>query len=282
MQKVRYRVAIMSGKGGVGKSSVCAQLAWTLAAVQGLRVGVLDIDICGPSMPKMMGVEGEPVHPSNYGWCPVFADEDLCVISIGFLLDSDDAAVIWQGGKKDGMILQFLKDVDWPELDVLLIDTPPGTSDEHMALMHHLKNHLDGVIMVTTPQEVALADVRKEFNFLKKVQVPVIGVVENMNGFHCPSCKVCNRRSRNIIATLIFFVKQKDSVIFPVTSGGATRLCENLNVPLLCSMPLDPRLLQCCENGQAIVEVHPESPISELYEQLATKTMNHLLSLKRP
>ena len=178
----------------------------------------MDIDVCGPSVPKIMGVEGEQIHRSNAGWSPVFVQENLGVMSIGFMLPDPDEAVIWRGPKKNGklffsffllvalsliptfhcstisgLIKQFLRDVNWGDLDYLVIDTPPGTSDEHLSIVQLLKpTGIDGAIVVTTPQEVALADVRKEINFCQKVGIPILGLVENMSGFVCPNCHVRN------------------------------------------------------------------------------------------
>jgi Mrp family chromosome partitioning ATPase len=187
---VKHKILVLSGKGGVGtfsllfavalisranilncfqgKSTVSAQLAFALAK-QGKQVGLLDVDICGPSIPRMLGLVGQEVHQSASGWSPVYVDDNLGVMSIGFMLPSSDDAVIWRGPRKNGLIKQFLTDVDWGELDYLIVDTPPGTSDEHISIVQYLKTaQVDGAIIVTTPQEVAMADVRKEINFCKK------------------------------------------------------------------------------------------------------------------
>jgi Mrp family chromosome partitioning ATPase len=165
---VKHKILVLSGKGGVGKSTVSAQLAFALAA-KGLEIGLLDVDICGPSIPQMLGLVGEEVHQSASGWSPVYIQDNLGVMSIGFMLPSNDDAIIWRGPRKNGLIKQFLTDVDWGELDYLIIDTPPGTSDEHISIVQYLKaTNVDGAIIVTTPQEVAMADVRKEINFCKK------------------------------------------------------------------------------------------------------------------
>ncbi len=174
----------------MGKSTFSAQLSYALSAME-KQVGLLDIDICGPSVPKLMGLEGQQVHQSGAGWSPVYVEENLAVMSIGFLLDNPDDAVIWRGPKKNGLIKQFLRDVEWGALDFLVVDTPPGTSDEHLSITQYLKaTHPDGAVVVTTPQELSLADVRKEINFCRKVGLPILGVVENMSGFVCPKCKV--------------------------------------------------------------------------------------------
>lgn len=196
LAKVRRKVLVLSGKGGVGKSTMSAQLGFALAA-RGLRVGLLDVDICGPSIPQMLGLRGQSVHRSASGWSPVYVqqgcadggegegDVELGVMSVGFMTPSDDDALIWRGPRKNGLIKQFLSDVDWGELDFLLIDTPPGTSDEHISLVQLLGKTLgpgDGAVVVSTPQEVAMLDVRKELSFCAKTKLRVLGVVENMAG----------------------------------------------------------------------------------------------------
>jgi len=193
---VQHTILVLSGKGGVGKSSVAVQLAQGLV-LAGKRVGLLDIDLCGPSVPTMLGLRGAKVHQSSQGWVPVYADETqrLAVMSIGFLLAKEDDAVVWRGPKKTAMIRQFLTDVQWGYLDYLIVDTPPGTSDEHISIVESLRDHNpDGAVLVTTPQAVALADVRKELNFCRKVGLEILGVVENMSGFVCPHCAVRKTR----------------------------------------------------------------------------------------
>ena len=143
--------------------------------MQGKQVGLLDIDICGPSIPRMLGLEGHEVHQSASGWSPVYVDDNLGVMSIGFMLPSKDDAVIWRGPRKNGLIKQFLTDVMWNDLDYLIIDTPPGTSDEHISIVQYLKStRIDGAIVVTTPQEVSMADVRKELNFCRKTGMYIV------------------------------------------------------------------------------------------------------------
>ncbi|XP_058013676.1 cytosolic Fe-S cluster assembly factor NUBP1 isoform X2 [Ahaetulla prasina] len=242
MKAVKHKLLVLSGKGGVGKSTFTALLAHGLAEDETTQVAVLDIDICGPSIPKIMGLEGEQVHQSGSGWSPVYVEENLGVMSVGFLLSSPDDAVIWRGPKKNGMIKQFLRDVDWGEIDYLIVDTPPGTSDEHISIVQFLSSaRVDGAVVITTPQEVALQDVRKEISFCRKVKLPVIGVVENMSCFVCPKCK-------------------KESQIFPLTTGGAEMMCRTLNVPLLGKMPLDPQIGKCCDRGHSFLAEAPFSP----------------------
>jgi len=221
MSLIKHTVLVLSGKGGVGKSTFAAQLAFSLAA-SGKHVGVLDVDITGPSIPRMLGLVGASVHKSGSGWSPVYVEDNLCVMSIGFMLPDDDAAIVWRGPKKNGLIKQFLTDVIWEELDYLIIDTPPGTSDEHISIIQYLKKaNVHGAVVVTTPQEVSLSDVRKEINFCKKTNTPVLGVIENMSGFVCPGCKC-------------------ESQIFPPVTGGAAKMCQDMSVPLLSQVPLEP------------------------------------------
>lgn len=243
LASVKHKILVISGKGGVGKSTVTSLLGHALAAKDSDRnIGILDIDICGPSQPRVMGVHGEQVHNSGSGWSPVYVSDNLSLMSIGFLLGSPDDAIIWRGPKKNGMIKQFLSEVDWGQLDYLLIDTPPGTSDEHLSAVSYLsKADLTGAIVVTTPQEVALLDVRKEIEFCKKVKIPVLGVVENMSLFVCPNCNA-------------------KSEIFPAVTGGAPQMCSDMKVNLLGSLPLDPILARCCDEGKNFVEELPESP----------------------
>ncbi|NXM87020.1 NUP1A factor, partial [Oenanthe oenanthe] len=254
---VRHTVLVLSGKGGVGKSTFSALLAHGLAADETKQVALLDIDICGPSIPKMMGLEGEQVHQSGSGWSPVYVEENLGVMSVGFLLSSPDDAVIWRGPKKNGLIKQFLRDVDWGEVDYLIVDTPPGTSDEHLSIVQYLSaTHIDGAVIVTTPQEVSLQDVRKEINFCRKVKLPIIGVVENMSGFVCPKCK-------------------NESQIFPPTTGGAEKMCQNLSVSLLGKVPLDPQIGKSCDRGQSFLAEAPESPATLSYRKIIQRIQEY-------
>jgi len=164
--------------------------------------------------------------------------------------------VIWRGPKKNGLIKQFLRDVDWGELEYLLVDTPPGTSDEHLSIVQYLSTSgVDGAVIITTPQEVALLDVRKEINFCRKVGLPIIGVIENMSGFVCPSC-------------------QHESQIFPPTTGGAAKLCQDMDLALLGRLPLDPRIGQSCDEGRSFLDV--ASPATEAFVSITDKIVASL------
>uniref|UniRef100_F7HVZ3 Cytosolic Fe-S cluster assembly factor NUBP1 n=1 Tax=Callithrix jacchus TaxID=9483 RepID=F7HVZ3_CALJA len=242
MKTVKHKILVLSGKGGVGKSTFSAHLAHGLAEDENTQTALLDVDICGPSIPKIMGLEGEQYMEDNLG-----------VMSVGFLLSSPDDAVIWRGPKKNGMIKQFLRDVDWGEVDYLIVDTPPGTSDEHLSVVQYLAAaHIDGAVIITTPQEVSLQDVRKEISFCRKVKLPIIGVVENMSGFLCPKCK-------------------KESQIFPPTTGGAELMCKDLEVPLLGRVPLDPLIGKNCDKGQSFLIDAPDSPATLAYRSIIQK-----------
>ncbi|XP_030765852.1 cytosolic Fe-S cluster assembly factor NUBP1 homolog [Sitophilus oryzae] len=251
LESVKNKILILSGKGGVGKSTVTALLSRALAARDNdQNIAVLDIDICGPSQPRVLGVADEQVHQSGSGWSPVYVDDNLSVMSIGFLLSSPDDAIIWRGPKKNGMIRQFLSEVDWGKLDYLLMDTPPGTSDEHLSAVTYLSQaNLTGAVIVTTPQEVALLDVRKEIDFCRKTSINILGVIENMSKFICPCC-------------------QKESEVFPANTGGAERMCNELNVPFLGSLPLDPKVTRCCDEGRNFIEEVPDSPVIKSLDKI--------------
>ncbi|KAF8962812.1 cytosolic Fe-S cluster assembly factor nbp35 [Entomortierella lignicola] len=253
MGTVKHKILVLSGKGGVGKSSFTTQLSFALSHDEETQVGVMDIDICGPSIPKMFGLDGEQIHQSNSGWSPVYVTDNLGVMSIGFILQDADDAIIWRGPKKNGLIKQFLKDVDWGDLDYLVVDTPPGTSDEHLSVVQYLKETgITGAILITTPQEVALQDVRKEIDFCRKVKIPIIGVVENMAGFVCPNCK-------------------GESVIFAPTTGGAKKMAADTNVRFLGSIPLDPRIGKSCDQGLSFLEEYPDSPATKAYQDIISE-----------
>ncbi|KAK9374595.1 P-loop containing nucleoside triphosphate hydrolase protein [Lipomyces chichibuensis] len=234
LSQIRHIVLVLSGKGGVGKSSITTQLALSLVQL-GHSVGVLDIDLTGPSLPRMFGLESKKIHQSSQGWVPVYTDASkrLCVMSIGFLLKDRGDSVVWRGPKKSAMIRQFVRDVVWGELDYLLIDTPPGTSDEHIAIAEQLRDAKpDGAVLVTTPQAVATADVRKELSFCRKVGFDVLGVVENMSGFICPHCAECSH-------------------IF--SKGGGEELAKQYDVPFLGAVPIDPQFVLLIEEQHAAV-----------------------------
>ena len=186
MEKVKHKIMVMSGKGGVGKTTVAANLAFALG-MRGLDVGLMDADIHGPDIPKILGIEDKRPESSGGKISPILVTPRLKTMSIGFLLPDRDSAVIWRGPMKMNAIRQFLSDVDWGELDYMVVDLPPGTGDEPLSVAQLIKD-VDGAIIVTTPQDIALLDSRKAVNFSGVLKVPVIGIIENMSGFTCPYC----------------------------------------------------------------------------------------------
>ena len=233
-------------------------LAHGFASDPETQVGIMDTDICGPSIPRMMGVEAETIHVSNAGWSPVWVLDNLSVMSVQFMLPNPDDAVIWRGPKKNGLIKQFLKDVEWGALDVLFVDTPPGTSDEHLSVNSFLQEcGVDGAVVVTGPQAVSLLDVRKELDFCRKAGIRIIGLVENMSGFVCPRCT-------------------HETDIFASTTGGARRLAEEKGIPYLGRVPLDPRIGMACDYGESFLDTFPDSPACAALRDVVQRVKDEL------
>ena len=220
----------------------------------------------------MMNLEGEEVHQSNAGWSPVYVQDNLGVMSIGFMLPNPDDAIVWRGPRKNALIKQFLRDVDWGELDYLIIDSPPGTSDEHISLAQYLSlsDEVDGAIILTTPQEVSIIDVKKEINFCKKVGIKIIGVVENMSYLAMPLTEVKIQDPENgnksssaqdlINSKFQEFLKKERlescvacAHVFPPTKGGAEKMAKDMNVPFLGKIPLDTKVALAAEKGESIL-----------------------------
>jgi len=241
---IRRKIVVLSGKGGVGKSTVAVNLA-TALMMSGKHVGLLDVDIHGPSIPTMLGLEGETISGCEDGLLPIELG-DMKVMSLGFLLRNQDDAVIWRGPLKMGVIKQFLKDVVWGELDYLIIDSPPGTGDEPLSVCQ-LIGALDGAVIVTTPQRVAVVDVRKAITFCRQLHVPVLGVVENMSGFACPKCGEVTQ-------------------ILP--SGGGKRIAEDMQVPFLGSIPMDPKIAEACDSGRAFIHHYATTLTAEIMRNI--------------
>jgi len=210
-------------------------------------------------MPKMMGVESETIHISSAGWSPVYVLDNLSLMSIQFMLPNRDDAIIWRGAKKNGLIKQFLRDVDWGDLDFLLCDTPPGTSDEHLSVLQLLKESgIDGAVVVTTPQEVALLDVRREIQFCQKTGIKILGLVENMSGFVCPNC---THESQIFQASeLPSSIWQTRVLINLLATGGGRALAKEMGIPFLGSVPLDPRIGMACDYGESFFDSYADSP----------------------
>ena len=276
LSNIHHIILVLSGKGGVGKSTVASQLAFTLASSkEEYSVGLLDIDICGPSIPRMVGVLGQEIHKSGSGWSPVYAHPNLAVMSISFLLQDLDSAVVWRGPRKNGMIEQFLTETDWSNgedeyMDYLIIDTPPGTSDEHISIVQFLQN-LPSVhaLVVTTPEEISMADVRKELNFCKKTNLNVLGIIENMSTsissfsqlkFQNDKEDCTNEVRKKLSEVYPELLSMNISLdVIPTFGDGPKGMAEKFNVPYLGSIPLDTNLLKSCENGQCFVENYKDS-----------------------
>jgi len=248
--RIKHKVLVLSGKGGVGKSTVAVNFAVSLM-LAGKHVGLLDIDIHGPSVPKMLGLEGIPMQSEAGNMVPVELG-DLKVVSIGFLLQNQDDAVIWRGPMKMGVIKQFLQDVEWGELDYLIVDAPPGTGDEPLSICQ-LIDDSDGAVIVTTPQDVSLAAVRRSITFCRRLNLPVIGVVENMSGFICPHC---------------------GERIELFKSGGGARMAEEMGTPFLGSIPIDPAIGESCDSGNPYVRDFRETETAKAFEKIIIPVLN--------
>ncbi len=251
LSKIKHKVVVLSGKGGVGKTTVAVNLAMSLS-VLGKRIGLLDIDIHGPSVPKMLSLQGRTLQGKDETLYPVMLGENLKVISIGFLLKSEDDAVIWRGPMKMGVIKQFLKDVEWGELDYLIVDSPPGTGDEPLSICQLIEN-ADGAIIVTTPQDIAILSVRKSIKFCRELNLPILGVVENMAGLICPHCQ------------------QRIDVF---KSGGGKKMAQDMKVPFLGSIPIDPRIVDSCDDGTPYVYKYAKSETATAFGPMVKAIMN--------
>jgi ATP-binding protein involved in chromosome partitioning len=244
MAKVKHKIMVMSGKGGVGKTTVAANLAFALG-MSGLDVGLMDADIHGPNVPMILGIEDKRPEVSEEKITPISVTPRLKTISIGFLLPNRDSSVIWRGPMKMNAIRQFLSDVEWGELDYMVVDLPPGTGDEPLSAVQLMKK-VDGAIIVTTPQDIALLDSRKAVNFSRVLKVPVIGIIENMSGFVCPHCG-------------------KEINIFKY--GGGERAASELGVPFLGRVPLDPGMVEAADSGTPFV-MQKESKVRVAFEHI--------------
>jgi Mrp family chromosome partitioning ATPase len=248
LKDVKHKIAVMSGKGGVGKSTVATNLAIALAS-KGKKVGLLDMDLTGPNIPKMLGVEDERLMGSEEGILPIKVMENLHVISSAYMLPHKEMAIIWRGPMKIGAIQQLLSDVVWGTLDYLIIDLPPGTSDEPLSVAQSIPES-EGAIIVTTPQEVSLLDIYKSLNFAEKLKMPILGIVENMSGFACPHCG-------------------KTSNIFKV--GGGKAAAERYKVPFLGAIPIDPKIVEDSDAGKPFVAQDPDSEAAKAFYRLVEK-----------
>ncbi|HZD42888.1 MAG TPA: Mrp/NBP35 family ATP-binding protein, partial [Methanomicrobiales archaeon] len=227
---VKHVILVLSGKGGVGKSTVAVNLATALSN-HGYKVGLADLDIHGPNIPSMLGVEKEQLGVLGNKIEPIRVTGNLAVISMAFLLPRQDVTIIWRGPMKMAAIRQFLEDVDWEDLDYLIVDLPPGTGDEALSIIQ-LAPHITGAVIVTTPQDVATIDARKAVRFIQKMDLKVLGIIENMSGMVCPHCG-------------------KDIDLFG--RGGGKRAADELEVPFLGTIPVDPEMRKAADEGRPFI-----------------------------
>ena len=239
-------IIVMSGKGGVGKSTISANLAVSLS-LNGYNVGLLDADLTSPSIPRLLGLSGN-IEVEENQLVPISYSDKLKVLSTGFLAPSSDHAIVWRGGMKMGAIRQFINETKWGALDFIVVDLPPGTGDEPLSISQDLKP--DGALIVTTPQEVALVSARKSIDFAHKLEVPIIGLVENMSGYTCPNC-----------GTQVDIFK----------SGGGERSAKELDVPFICRIPLDPTICESGDNSKPISENGAEATCASEGSNLITQ-----------
>jgi len=250
--RIKNKLIVMSGKGGVGKSSVATYLSLALAR-KGFQVGLMDIDLHGPSIPKMLGLHGVLNITADQQIVPHQYRPNLKVVSIESMLEDTDSAVIWRGPLKHGVIQQFLAECNWGDLDYLVIDCPPGTGDEALSIARLIPDA--SAVIVTTPQEVALADVRKSINFCRKVDLAIAGLVENMSGLFCPHC-------------------QEFIPIF--STGGGLKTSEKMKIPYLGALPFDPKVVEGGDLGRPVTEGDDESPFTKAVLEFADAVLSRL------
>ncbi len=251
MKGIKHKIVVLSGKGGVGKTTVAANLA-TSFAKRGKSTGILDVDIYGPNVPKLLGLEGQ--HPEVKGETlePVPGPLGMKVMSMGFLLQKSDDAVAWRGPLVAKAISQFLTDLAWGDLDVMVVDLPPGTGDEILSILQLIPN-IDGVVIVSTPQEVAVLDARRAIQLVERMGVPVLGIVENMSEFVCPKCG----ESYKIFG-----------------EGAAMKASEEYGIDHLGTLPLDPRVISLSDEGTPFVIEEPDSKVSRAFSNLVDRLAN--------
>jgi len=260
MSKVKHKIAVISGKGGVGKSTVTVNLAAAFTMHGHTNsVGILDADIHGPSVPKIIGLEGQRLQAGPPGIFPAIGSLGIRVVSMEFLLPDENAPVIWRGPLKMTAIRQFLSDIVWGDLDFLLIDLPPGTGDEPLSVAQLLPE-MDGVVIVTIPSEVSQIVVKKAITFSRRLGLPVIGIVENMSGFVCPKCG----------AKIDIF-----------RSGGGKKIAEESGVPFLGSIPIDQKVCEDSDKGVPFIIEHPDSPASKAFMEIVKKIEKSLKAEKK-
>ena len=247
LEKIKYKFIVMSGKGGVGKTSASVNLAIALAN-KGYQVGIMDVDLHGPDVPRMLGLPDMLDINPNKKLNPAHYSKNLKAVSIESLTPSKDDAIIWRGPIKYSAIQQFIADVEWGQLDYLIIDSPPGTGDEPLTVAQTITDAK--AIIVTTPQEVSLADVRKSINFCRTVQMEVFGILENMSGFKCPHC---------------------DERIDLFGKGGGQKTALEFGLTFLGRIPFDPNVVICGDSGTCFQDAHANSEVTRAFSEIADK-----------
>jgi Mrp family chromosome partitioning ATPase len=248
LSKIKNIYIVMSGKGGVGKTSVSVNIAMALAK-KGFKVGIMDVDIHGPDVPRMLGIQEEMLGVNaNKKLTPLAYSDNLSAVSIESLSASKDDAIIWRGPMKHSVIRQFISDVEWGALDYLIIDSPPGTGDEPLSVAQVIAGAK--ALIVTTPQEVSLADVRKSINFCRTIQMEIFGLVENMSGFNCPHC---------------------GETIDMFGTGGGEKTAADFGIPFLGRIPFEPKIVACGDSGTCYQEVYETSPVTQAFDAVAER-----------
>lgn len=252
LERIKKKLIVMSGKGGVGKTSTAVNLAMSLANL-GAKVGLMDVDLHGPDIPRMLGFNGVLDLNSENKLIPIQYNDQLSAVSVEALMEGKDDAIIWRGPVKHSMIQQFIGLVAWGDLDFLIVDAPPGTGDEPLTVAQSIPDAQ--AVIVTTPQEISLADVRKSINFCKTVKMDLYGLIENMSGFACPHC---------------------NSVLDLFGSGGGERTATSMGVAFLGSIPFDPQMVDCGDAGVSFQEKHPDSIMTQAYKNIAQRLIADL------
>jgi ATP-binding protein involved in chromosome partitioning len=253
MSRIRYKLIVISGKGGVGKTTVSINLAYGLAQ-RGHRVGILDVDIHGPNTPLMLGIAGAKLTFSDHGIEPVEVIPNLKAVSLALFEQMEQGPIIWRGPLKMGIIKQLLADVNWGDLDYLVVDSPPGTGDEPLSVCQLIPN-INGAIIVTTPQDVAILDSRKSVQFAQKLSVPVVGIIENMSGFDCPHCG----------QTIDLF-----------GTGGGEKAAHDLKVPFLGRVPIEQDMVKLSDSGEPFVHAKRDTETGKIILDIIERVIAHM------
>jgi len=249
LQRIKHKLIVMSGKGGVGKSTVSVNIAYALAS-QGYKTGLMDVDFHGPSIAKMTGIEDKRIVANEKGNpIPIVAPGNVHILTIASMLENKDSAVIWRGPMKMGIIKQFLDEFEWPELDYLIVDCPPGTGDEPLSVVQTIGD-ISGVVIVSTPQDVAFLDARKSISFAHQLNVPIVGLVENMSGFVCPKC-----------GELTNIFKQ----------GGAKKVQKDFDIEILGQIPIETDIVDSGDDGVPYILRTRETQGGKAFMEIADK-----------